>query len=99
MEIVSTAVYVGPNVYAKRPLIRLTVDLHRRAARPVSDYDDALGPLFDELPGLLTAASEVTMSQLNRTNRYSSLSRMRSWSLCAPNPLGPSSSSMAGPMP
>ena len=31
MEIVSTAVYVGPNVYAKLPLIRLTVDLHRRA--------------------------------------------------------------------
>ena len=31
MEIVSTAVYVGPNVYAKQPLIRLTVDLHRRA--------------------------------------------------------------------
>ena len=62
MEIVSTAVYVGPNVYAKRPLIRLTVDLHRRAARPVSDYDDALGPLFDELPGLLTAASEMGCS-------------------------------------
>ena len=25
MEIVSTAVYVGPNVYAKLPLIRFTV--------------------------------------------------------------------------
>ncbi len=37
MEIVSTAVYVGPNVYAKQPLIRLTVDLHRRADKPVSD--------------------------------------------------------------
>ena len=36
MEIVSTAVYVGPNVYAKLPLIRLTVDLHRRADTPVS---------------------------------------------------------------
>ncbi|HET9068699.1 MAG TPA: acetate--CoA ligase family protein, partial [Amaricoccus sp.] len=59
MEIASTAVYVGPNVYAKRPLIRLTVDLHRRADRPVSDYADALGPLFDELPGLLTAAAET----------------------------------------
>ena len=47
MEIVSTAVYVGPNVYAKQPLIRLTVDLHRRADKPVSDYADALGPLFD----------------------------------------------------
>ena len=37
MEIVSTAVYVGPNVYAKAPLIRLTVDLHRRADMPVSE--------------------------------------------------------------
>ena len=61
MEIVSTAVYVGPNVYAKQPLIRLTVDLHRRAEKPVSDYADALGPLFDELPGLATATSELGM--------------------------------------
>ena len=59
MEIVSTAVYVGPNVYAKQPLIRLTVDLHRRAEKPVSDYADALGPLYDELPGLATATSEL----------------------------------------
>jgi len=26
-------------------------------------------------------------------------SRMRSWSLCAPKPFGPSSASMAGPLP
>jgi cyanophycin synthetase len=59
MEIVSTAVYVGPNAYAKRPLIRLTVDLHRRAATPVSDYADALlGPLLEQLPGLATATDE-----------------------------------------
>jgi cyanophycin synthetase len=60
MEIVSTAVYVGPNIYAKQPLIRLTVDLHRRAKRPVSAYADALiEPLFRELPGLATATSEL----------------------------------------
>ncbi len=58
MEIVSRGVYVGPNVYARRPLIRLTVDLHRRAERPVSDYAEDLGPLFEQLPGLLTAATE-----------------------------------------
>ena len=47
MEIISTAVYVGPNVYAKLPLIRLTVDLHRRAETPVSEYADVLiGPLL-----------------------------------------------------
>ncbi len=59
MEIVSTAVYVGPNVYAKLPLIRLTVDLHRRAATPVSDYADALRPLFEHLPGLASARAET----------------------------------------
>ncbi|MFO1142208.1 MAG: cyanophycin synthetase [Amaricoccus sp.] len=59
MEIVSTAVYVGPNVYAKTPLIRLTVDLHRRAETPVADFGDALtGPLLEHLPGLGTARTE-----------------------------------------
>lgn len=58
MEIVSTAVYVGPNVYAKLPLIRFTVDLHRRATIPVSDYRDDLAPLLELLPGLLTATTE-----------------------------------------
>ena len=59
MEIVSTAVYVGPNVHAKLPLIRLTVDLHRRAATPVSEYADVLHPLFDHLPGLASARAET----------------------------------------
>ncbi len=59
MEIVSTAVYVGPNVYAKQPLIRLTVDLHRRADTPVSHYGaKLLEPLFAQLPGLASAVSE-----------------------------------------
>ena len=59
MEIVSTAVYVGPNVYAKLPLIRLTVDLHRRADTPVSHYGaKLLEPLFEQLPGLASAVSE-----------------------------------------
>ena len=60
MEIVSTAVYVGPNVYAKQPLIRLTVDLHRRAEKPVSSYGDGMiETLFEHLPGLATATSEL----------------------------------------
>jgi cyanophycin synthetase len=58
MEIVSTAVYVGPNVYAKLPLIRLTVDLHRRTETPVGDYLDDLAPLFEQLPGLAGARTE-----------------------------------------
>ncbi len=60
MEIVSTAVYVGPNVVSKTPLIRLTVDLHRRADKPVSDYADALiAPLMEHLPGLASAVTET----------------------------------------
>ena len=50
MEIVSTAVYVGPNVYAKQPLIRLTVDLHRRADMPVSEVADRVLPTLLEPP-------------------------------------------------
>ena len=47
MEIVSTAVYVGPNVYAKLPLIRLTVDLHRRAETSGrATTPTTLAPLF-----------------------------------------------------
>ena len=44
----------------RQPLIRLTVDLHRRAETPVSEYARRAGqPLFDELPGLATAATET----------------------------------------
>lgn len=60
MEIVSTGVYVGPNVYARRPLIRLTVDLHRRSGMPVSDFAEVLTePLLHFLPGLATAPTEA----------------------------------------
>lgn len=59
MQIVKTSVYVGPNIYAKEPLIRLTVDLHRRAGVPVRDFADILiGPLLDSVPSLNTAVAE-----------------------------------------
>jgi cyanophycin synthetase len=59
MEIVSTAVYVGPNVYSKLPLIRLTLDLHKRAGSAVRDYADVLiDPLVRHLPGLAAARAE-----------------------------------------
>jgi cyanophycin synthetase len=67
MQIVSTAVYVGPNVYAKLPLIRLTVDLHRRADTPVSEYGDVLfAPLLEHLPGLAAALTEEGQPFLDR---------------------------------
>lgn len=67
MEIVSSSVYVGPNVYSRQPLVRLTVDLHRRAETPVSDYADLLiEPLLTHLPGLATARSEHGESLIER---------------------------------
>ncbi len=60
MEIVSSSVYVGPNVYSRQPMIRLTVDLHRRAETPVRDYaDKLLPPLLRELPTLSIALTEA----------------------------------------
>ncbi|PRY20958.1 cyanophycin synthetase [Aliiruegeria haliotis] len=59
MQIVNTAVYVGPNIYSKQPLIRLTVDLHRRAGRPVADYaDEVIAPLLKYVPPLEHAVAE-----------------------------------------
>ena len=60
MEIVSRAVYVGPNVYAKVPLIRLTVDLRHRAGKTAADYADLVAdPLLKLLPGLATARTDA----------------------------------------
>ncbi|PZQ51633.1 MAG: cyanophycin synthetase [Rhodovulum sulfidophilum] len=60
MEIVSSSVYVGPNVYSRQPMIRLTLDLHRRAETPVRDYADALlPPLLREFPTLSIALTET----------------------------------------
>ena len=59
MQIVSTSCYVGPNIYSLQPLIRLSVDLHRRAGTPVSDYANVLlEPLLKFVPGLANARAE-----------------------------------------
>ncbi len=53
MDIISTAAYVGPNSYAKVPLIRLTVDLRNRATASVASYGDAvIDTLLKYLPTL-----------------------------------------------
>ncbi|SHO61576.1 cyanophycin synthetase [Pseudoxanthobacter soli DSM 19599] len=55
MDIVSTSAYVGPNVYAKLPLIRLTVDLRHRSTASVASYGESvLETLTKLLPGLAT---------------------------------------------
>jgi cyanophycin synthetase len=70
MEIVSTAVYVGPNVYAKQPLVRLTVDLHRRADMAVAEVADrVLPPLLAHLPGLAAARAESGAPLVERLER------------------------------
>ncbi|TPE52117.1 cyanophycin synthetase [Amaricoccus solimangrovi] len=67
MEIVSSSVYVGPNVYSRQPMIRLTLDLHRRAGIPVRDYAEALlPPLLRELPTLSHALTETGAPLLPR---------------------------------
>lgn len=42
MDIISTAAYVGPNSYAKVPLIRLTVDLRSRSTASVASYGETV---------------------------------------------------------
>lgn len=70
MEIVSTAVYVGPNVYARQPLIRLTVDLHRRADMPVSEVADRVLPtLVALLPGLASTRTATGAPLIERMER------------------------------
>ncbi|WP_172327167.1 cyanophycin synthetase [Mangrovicoccus sp. HB161399] len=67
MQIVKTSVYVGPNIYSKKPLIRLTVDLHRRAGKPVSEFAGLLiEPLLDYVPALSKAADETGAPFLER---------------------------------
>ncbi|MGF1544103.1 MAG: cyanophycin synthetase [Parvularculaceae bacterium] len=53
MKLISTTVYVGPNIFAKEPLIRLTVDVGRFAGRRAADYEaELIAPLLVALPGL-----------------------------------------------
>jgi len=67
MQIVKTSVYVGPNTWARDPLIRMTVDLHRRAGKPVSDWGEALiGPLLAHVPALARAQTEDGAPFLDR---------------------------------
>ena len=53
MKIVSTNVYVGPNVYAHFPVIRHVLDLGELEQWPTGKLgEDFIGPLLAQLPGL-----------------------------------------------
>ena len=52
MELLSTSVYVGPNIFSKKPLIRFTMDFGDQAGKCAADFSDKLvDPLLDALPG------------------------------------------------
>ncbi len=54
MKLLSTSVYVGPNIFSKKPLIRFTVDFGEYAGKCAADFKDRLiNPLVEALPGLL----------------------------------------------
>ena len=53
MKLLSSSVYVGPNIFAHQPLIRYTLDLGRFAGRPAADFAaELIEPLLDVLPNL-----------------------------------------------
>lgn len=53
MKLVKSWVYVGPNIYAHQPLIRMTLDLGTFADRPVYDFKrQIVTPLLDFVPSL-----------------------------------------------
>ena len=53
MKIVSTNVYVGPNIYAHFPVIRHVLDLEELEEWPTGRLGDAfIEPLLEHLPGL-----------------------------------------------
>ncbi len=53
MKIESTNVYVGPNMFARFPVIRHVLDLEELESWPTARLGDAfIGPLLENLPGL-----------------------------------------------
>ncbi|MEL6324377.1 MAG: acetate--CoA ligase family protein, partial [Pseudomonadota bacterium] len=58
MKLLKSTVYVGPNIYDHKPLIRMTLDMGRFEARAVRSFgSDLIDPLLDYMP---TLQHEVT---------------------------------------
>ena len=74
MKVLSTSVYVGPNVFSKKPLIRLRIDFAEFAGKAASAFGERLiEPLVAALPGL---------NQEKAENGESFVERMRAASDC-----------------
>ncbi|MCI5046350.1 MAG: cyanophycin synthetase [Aquisalinus sp.] len=59
MKLLSTSVYVGPNIFTLKPVIRFTIDFGKYANRPASEFGDQLiDPLIRELPGFAHEKTE-----------------------------------------
>jgi len=57
MKLVSTSVYVGPNIFEKSPLIRLTIDFGDAAAKPASAFGAAF---IDRLTAAVPSLAKET---------------------------------------
>ncbi len=67
MKLRSTSVYVGPNIFAKKPLIRFTLDLGKFADRCAADFGDRLiEPLIEALPGLAQEKTDAGEAFVDR---------------------------------
>lgn len=70
MKLLSTSVYVGPNVFSKKPLIRFTVDFGDFAGKSAADFGDRLiDPLIDALPGFASEKTDDGGSFIERMRR------------------------------
>ncbi|MEO1251934.1 MAG: cyanophycin synthetase [Pseudomonadota bacterium] len=67
MKLASTAVYVGPNIFSKKPLIRFTIDFGAFAGKCAADFrDDLISPLVEALPGLAKETTDAGASFVDR---------------------------------
>ncbi|MCI5043136.1 MAG: cyanophycin synthetase [Aquisalinus sp.] len=70
MKLLSTSVYVGPNIFTQKPVIRFTIDFGKYANRRASDFGDRLiDPLLRELPGLAheeTESGELFLERMRK---------------------------------
>lgn len=67
MNIIATSVYVGPNIYAKRPLIAVTLELPQESASPAL-LEEITARLLPEIPALeqLSSASGEPLARILR---------------------------------
>lgn len=70
MKLISTSVYVGPNIFSKKPLIRFTIDFGAFADKCAADFGDRLTePLIEALPGLAQEMTDDGASFVERMRR------------------------------